>query len=353
MIIKNNFLPYTHKEINVEVFIFPITGLLIGDNNSISVGNIDFVDKVYLKDNIKDITLSYIISQSGRYNDIETFAIVDLNKFGDHENLCKGGNNSLALQLLKQVIGAIYLSIYNKYKPQYDIEKRIVISDKGVHEVDEGLNDYIFFNNYEYVNIIKNNAVDLIADINNFYIENISELNTIMKKKLKQRSELESKICKSLEIIYSVYSEPYTVERVIKFSIILNYIFKEYDEQKIDSPDIGRKIRILFNIISKNHILETIPEYMYTKGKKTKKISDVVIDIYTRIRNDIMHGKIDLYEEYAIINLEDYIPLKVIVMELINIIVNTKDIILCKDTKDMNKYIENREKEIADIKRNK
>lgn len=51
MVIENN-LTYIHKVINSELFIFPITGLVIGKNNSILVGNIEFVDKNYLNRNI-------------------------------------------------------------------------------------------------------------------------------------------------------------------------------------------------------------------------------------------------------------------------------------------------------------
>lgn len=346
-----DFLSYSHKEINSNSFIFPITGLVLKKDSSFKVGNVNFVDKEYLQKNIVHIGLFEVMDWLGKYKNVTTFAIVDLDKFGDYDGLCetnKGGNNSLALQLLKQAIGAIYLSVYNLYTPRYDVERRIIISDKGVHEVDEGLNDYMFFDGDKYINFPNETSQLLITYTNNFDLNNINDLINIMKKDLKKRSDLENKICKSLEIIYSIYTEPYTVERVIKLVILLNYIFRESNEHKFDSTHIGRKLRILFNIISTDLILETIPSYMYTKQEPTAKISNVIIDIYSRVRNDVMHGKMDLYTEYAVINLDDYIPLKVAAMELLNIIVKTKGLRECKDTKAMNEYIELKEKERID-----
>lgn len=343
-----NKLPYAHIPLMNTSFIFPITGLKLEKNNKISVGMVEFADREYLKNNVVQNALFEAMSLANRYNNIETFAIVDLNKMGRYEGLCpreKGGNNSLALQILKQSIGAIYLSIYNKYKPKYDMDRRIVISDKGVHEVDEGLVDYFVLHNGKYMNYPNDTARLLIATVNDFDISNINELNNIMMKPLEERCELENKICKSLEIIYSLYSESYTVERVIKLAIILNYIFRESDKEDINIKKIERKIKILFNTVTNQNILETIPKYMLSKNCETKKIANVLDNIYSRIRNNIMHGKIDLYTEYAVISLDDYIPLKVITIEVINTILNIDDLRNCKDTKSMNSYIEKKEKE--------
>ena len=355
-----NELPYAHIPIMSTSFIFPITGLKLEKNNKISVGIVEFADKEYLKRNVVQKGLFDAMEWLGRYNNIETFAIVDLNKIGEYEGLCpidKGGNNSLALQILKQSIGAIYLSIYNKYKPRYDVDRRIVISDKGIHEVEEGLVDYFVLDNGRYINNPNDTSRLLISDVNNFDINNIKELNCIMMKQLEKRSELESKICKSLELIYSLYSEPYTSERVIKLAIILNYIFRESDEVDINSKQIERKIKLLFNTVTKQEILETIPKYMFEKDCRTEKIASVVGDIYSSIRNNIMHGKIDLYTEYSVINLKDYIPLKVITIEVINTILNTENLRNCKDIKSMNEYIEKKEQERIDkiklVKENK
>lgn len=344
-------LPYAHIPIMSTSFIFPITGLKLEENSKISVGMVEFADKSYLKSNIVQKGLFDTMEMLGRYKNIETFAIVDLNKMGQYKGLCpieKGGNNSLALQILKQSIGAIYLSIHNKYKPRYDVDRRIVISDKGIHEVEEGLVDYFVLDNGKYMNKPNDTSTLLISDVNNFDINNIKELNSIMIKPLDKRSELESKICKSLELIYSLYSEPYTVERVIKLAIILNYIFRESDEVDITSKQIERKIKLLFNTVTKKEILETIPKYMFDKDCRTEKIASVVGDIYSRIRNNVMHGKIDLYTEYSVINLKDYIPLKVITLEVINTILNIEDLMNCKDTKSMNEYIEKKEQERID-----
>ena len=143
------YLPYAHKSINEKAFIFPITGLYLSTNKKLSVGNIDFVDRVYLKNQLIKKDLANNIQFINIFSKVNTFAVVDLSKFGEYKNVCKDGYNSLALQLLKQTIGAMYISIYNN-KSNPDDERRIIISDKGMHEVDEGLNSYLAMYNGEY-----------------------------------------------------------------------------------------------------------------------------------------------------------------------------------------------------------
>ena len=58
----------------------------------------------------------------------------------------------------------------------------------------------------------------------------VKDVLEILKKDFKYKTDYEKKICKTLEIIYSIYNEGYSSERVIKWAIVLNYIFRENDE---------------------------------------------------------------------------------------------------------------------------
>lgn len=339
-------IPYAHKPIQEKSFIFPITGLQLAMDTSIFVGKVQFVDKIYLEKNIINHELAINLLFKRNFDNIKTFAIVDLTKYGDYAGVCPAGNNSLALQILKQTIGAIYLSMFNKKDGNLTFERRIVISNKAVHEVDEGLNPYmvsIYDGNYK----ICPNEVDkaLVGSCSDFDLDNIKNIVTILEKNIKDKTEYEQKICKTLEVVYSIYNESYSRERVIKWAILLNYLFREDNKQSLDSPDIGRKLRIIFNVMEKKQILENIPRMLVSKPKKTKKISDIVIDIYSRVRNDLMHGKIDFYTEYAVCNLEDMLILKVIVMELLNIMSNDTYLNECKTIKEFDLYVEKKEKE--------
>lgn len=345
-------LPYAHRLIQENSFIFPITGLELSLNSKVSVGKIDFVDQKYLYNNIIKNELASNILFNKSFEAVRIFAIVNLDRYGEVKGICSYGNNSLALQILKQTIGAIYLSIFNTID-NVDFERRIVISNKGVQEVDEGLNSYLAMCNNEYV--IVPNYVDkmLIANCNDFNLKSIENIITILNKPYTEKNEYEKKICKSLELIYSIYNESYSRERIIKWSILLNYLFRETNEQNISSHNIGRKLKIIFNEIEDKCILENLPKYISPEVKETKKISDIIINIYSRVRNDIMHGKIDFYEEYAVCNLEDLIILKITVMKLLTIMANDKYLTKFKDVKEFNQFIEEKHKEYVEIQKNK
>lgn len=337
-------LPYANKPILENSFIFPITGLMLAMNTSISVGNIDFVDREYLTKNVIDAELVFDSLFSNHFKNVKTFAVVDLSKYGDYRGLCKDGNNSLALQILKQTIGAIYLSIFIK-RSNVDFERRIVISNKGIHEVDEGLNSYLAIYKGKYMVCPNNVDQLLVGSCTDFDLENISNVISILNKNYKEKNQYEQKICKALEIVYSIYNESYSRERVIKWAILLNYLFREDDNQSFDSPDIGRKLRIIFDVIENKKILEDLPKYISPKSKKTKKISDVMINIYSKVRNNLMHGKIDFYTEYAVCDLEDMIILKVSVMELLIIMASDKFLKECDSIKSFNAFVEKKEAE--------
>lgn len=341
---KDIMLGYAHKVINQDRFIYPILGLELDKNSILKVGHVDFVDKNYLFNNIIDKGLQSDCLFINEFNKVATFAVIDLRKYNNYKNICKDGNNSLALQILKQTIGALYLAIYNKQKTP-DCERKIVISNKAILEVEEGLNSYMAIYNGKYMicpNIV---SEKLVAKDKDYDLESIKNVLEILKKDFKYKTDYEKKICKTLEIIYSIYSEGYSSERVIKWAIALNYIFRKDDEHEFDSTYIGRKLRIIFNIIDKKEIYKDLPNYVFKEPKKTKKISDIVISVYKSVRNDLMHGKIDFYTEYGICNVEELLILKVTVHELLKFMSKDEYIRKFKNIEDFSKFIEDKESE--------
>ena len=194
--------------------------------------------------------------------------------------------------------------------------------------------------------IYANNVSELlIAKEEDLDIKNIEEFIKILNKNIEEKTEFETKICKSLELVYSIFIESYTSERVFKLTTLLNFIFNESEKHDFKSQFIGRKLKIIFTVIDKKCFLENIPAYICSRGLLTKDISEITRNVYSNVRNKLMHGKIDVFTEFAVINLEDYIPLKIISLELLKAIVSDKKIVDCKNTKEFNEYVESRENE--------
>lgn len=348
---KGRILSYAHRPVNSKKFIFPITGLKLGENDRLKVGKINFVGYKYLLENVISDDLYSNDKFKSSFSNVKTYAIVDLELFGDYKELCEHGNNSLALQILKQTIGILYISIYNEYKKsdRYDLERRIIISDNGVNEVDEGLSSYISIDKNKQSIIYSSVNKDLEASVYDFDLNNVKDILNIMEKKLTDRTQFENKICKSLEIIYSIFNENSSRERVFKWPIILNYLFRE-DTGDINIQFIVKKLKAIFTIIMPQQILESIPDYIAKDCKNTDKVNKIVEDIYTSIRNKIMHGHINLYEEYTSCKIENITILKVVTLELINTLCQS-DFVKCNTTKELNKYISDKEKEYSKKKR--
>lgn len=62
------------------------------------------------------------------------------------------------------------------------------------------------------------------------------------------------------------------LERVIKWEILLNYLFIEDNNQSLNSTYIGRKLRIIFDVIEQKQILERLPRLIVPKLKKQKEL---------------------------------------------------------------------------------
>lgn len=145
LIMNNVHNEYKHKPSNSRSYIFPILGLEIHDNKSINVGHVMFGSKDFLINEVignkEQLILRYINTEMCN---TKTFAIINLEQYGDVEGICRDGNNSLALQIVKQAIRALYISIYKNKKCMPGYEKRIIIS----HNIAEEKTKTIEFGRY-------------------------------------------------------------------------------------------------------------------------------------------------------------------------------------------------------------
>lgn len=180
---------YEHRGSNAYVYYFPLTGISI--SRSLKIGNCELIPLSLYKD---PISLPQAM--------IENIVVIAKTTIDVSENWKKESDNySIALQLTKQCIGAIYLSIYNSQK-RADNNRRIVISNIGSHEVDEGLV-------ISRTNLSVRNTTDVSStlflsdkDLNKEFLTYLTNINNQMLKFYKADNEYGNKILKTLEFIY-------------------------------------------------------------------------------------------------------------------------------------------------------
>jgi len=335
MINNRDIKLYAHNPSNYKLYIFPIHGLTIKDNTIINIGNVEFLSKEHLTNSLNNI--GFVSNIINEMRDTQTFAVVDLEKYGDIEGICSDGNNSLALQIVKQAIGGIYIAIYKNNNSKLDYEKRIIISTNNRHEVDDGLVSYFECNaNDKQIQIRRNVSPDyLCIAIDQVYLASIKDIQDLFTIKIKDRSKYQLKLLKSLELLYATYNKIYTNERIFKFAMIVNHIFHNslVSAKQYNSKYIGGKIRILFDIILK-------------KKSELRKVAFIFNDIYERLRNNPLHGELMPYEEVCLINYTDYIPLKKIVMETLIILIEDNNMNKLKNTEEVISYLESKQNEV-------
>ncbi|MBO6231980.1 MAG: hypothetical protein IK990_06525 [Ruminiclostridium sp.] len=300
---------YEHRGSNATVFYFPITGMII--TQPLKIGKCDYIPLSLFKEQIK-------LPQ----NMVENISVIAKTTVDVPENWIKNAidNYSIALQLTKQSIGAIYLSIYNS-KKRCDNNRRIVISPIGKHEVDEGLVIY-------QTNLSTRNTTDVSStlffsdkDASDLFLANLDTINNQILMYYSNNNEYGNKILKSLEIIYCINNEIYSNERILKICAALSMLFKaDNDTKDVDSPWIASRLNQLFHYRSVN-IIEKIPETVNCLKKTKKNYNEIFIDIYSRIRNSFMHGIIDPYQEFTVITTDEYLLYIVSLYELIDILI--------------------------------
>lgn len=300
-IIKYNYL---HTPSDEKIFYFPLTGIAIHEQIHIGKTEIIPIDKL---DN--SLNLPQIMMQNVK--------CIAKTQVSVSENWRQFTDNfSIALQLTKQCIGALYFSFY-KCNIRPDDNRRIVISNIGEHEVDEGLVPYYT----NKANNIRDLSSHLTFKSNDMSLDIIREINFINSKLNEFYSfdcEYGNKILKSFELLYCVNNEIYSNERILKICAVLNMLFRT--DSQSNFPWISNQIHQLFNRHSVDVKSKFPTELIETNDDlSSKKLNVILNEIHNEIRNNFMHGKINLYTEFTVINTEELLFFVITLYELLNI----------------------------------
>lgn len=316
----NQYL-YTHKPSSDTKFIFPLTGIKV--THPLQIGKCYIVPIEKLDSSIK---LPKIMTSNIFCVSITT---VDVSNNWKKES----DNYSIALQLTKQSIGALYLSIYNS-KERCDDNRRIVISNIGSHELDEGL--VVCKSENQLKNHIDISSILFFTDrdLNKLCLENIEVIQSKMNDYYSCDCEYGNKILKSLEITYCINNEIYANERILKICAVINLLFRKDNETEKDSHYFASQLQQLFNYFSVK-IKEKIPKEFINEKLQGTKYYDIFMGVYRNIRNNFIHGKINLYKEFTMINTTDYLLFNVSLMELLNILIKRSEFNELKTTEEL------------------
>ncbi|WP_341877575.1 hypothetical protein [Defluviitalea saccharophila] len=288
-----------------QQFIFPISGMKLKNDEFITIGCVKFVNRNYLLSKYKGNFESF---------KVDAFAIVDISKHSSQKKYDEG-YNSLALKILKEVIGYLNILVYKKYGLR--IERKVMISNIPEQEIDDGFTIYISCTDDE-CQIHNNISLDLTLTkdgIQTFLDK--KEWNSYFEISFESRNEIQKRIGKALEYLYYIFNEIYTNERVIKYFIVLNHLIRR--DYKTDLNCHG--IESILNFFFYEYKLIEV-----TKELKNYKFSTSFLEMYARLRNNILHGILDVEKEETPINEEDYYFLKRIVMELLIVLVEDSKI---------------------------
>lgn len=307
-----------HKPINNYIFIFPINGIDMGVVGEVNIGYVTFMDKgiAKCKYNVDNFDFN-----------AEAYAIVDLSK-QTFKLQYHNGLNSIALKILKETIGFLNVSVFDRLS--LDKERKIIISNISKHILEEGLIQYLSINNDDVIKIenTRFETVDLTMTTSEIRLLNRMNKNWIklLEQNFEDRSELHKKLLKGLEYIYYISNEVYASERVIKYFIVLNNIFK------VDGIDLNRKgiakyLNLVFSRVKRIHVFN---------GNFNREFEY----LYDGIRNKIMHGILNLDNEEGMIDTNDYHNLKVLFYELLISLTESDEIFVLNTTKDLNSYLE-------------
>lgn len=329
---KRRYL-YAHKPSQDIEFYFPLTGISI--TQPLKIGKCEVIPISMFKEPNKfpRIMISNITCVAK--------TIVDVSE--KWKSVCD--NYSIALQLTKQSIGALYLALYNS-KNRSDDNRRIVISNVGKHELDEGLVIYrseSSLNNY--TNISKTLFFD-DKDQNSLFVSHLDVINAKMQEFYSKDCEFGNKILKALEIIYCINNEIYSNERILKVCASINMLFKDNSGKEIDCNWIASQLNQLFNYFSID-IKGKIPNELLDDSFSKTKYTFLFVDKYKKIRNNFMHGIIELYQEFTVINTVDYLFYIISLYELLNIMICKPDFKIVTTTDEFIQTLKNNNKKYS------
>lgn len=157
-------------------------------------------------------------------------------------------------------------------------------------------------------------------DRNTLFSDNIKLIDSKMEKFYSQDCEYGNKILKALEILYCINNEIYSNERILKICAAINMLFKDNSGKEIDSNWIAKQLNQLFNYFNVD-IKGKVPDELVDDSFIKTKYTSLFVEDYKKIRNNFMHGIIDLYQEFTVIKTVDYLFYIISLYELINIMI--------------------------------
>jgi hypothetical protein len=299
------------------LFVYPINGIDLQKYKELKIGNVTFIDKSIAIQNYNCTDYNY---------PVDSYAVVNL-KNQTFNKTYNNGLNSIALKILKETIGLLNVSLYAPYNMY--TERKITISNINKHFLEEGL--------IKYLTLHKNNVIIQNVKFDNVKLtmtdDELKSLEYIHKNWIslvsldfEKRNEYQKKLLKALEYIYYISNEIYASERIIKYFIVLNNIFKA-EGREINRQGIAHYLNIIFNKVKVVKIFD---------GNFNKEFGD----LYDTIRNNIMHGVLDLDNEEGLINNDDFYNLKALFYELIRILAENENLNLQNSTVELNDYLD-------------
>jgi hypothetical protein len=302
-----------HKPLHTKKFILPLQGLILDTKDSISLGNVILYSKESINEEYDLNGIDQLV--------VSTFAYIDTERIGEETNY-RLGENSIAFRIVKEIVGYLYILVFKKYKLRK--ERKIMISNNREYEMNEGFAPYWAGDSY-FKNINFSLPIDLKLNISEVdsYLNN-ARWEKILDKKPKERTNLQKKIVKSLEVLYTIYNEINANERISKYFILLNYLLKESPEQNINRKFMSRYL----NEIICNRLGLDVFDSKFTKAFDK---------FYHRLRNCHEHGVLKENEELTLIDENDYNNLTIIVMNLIIYLAEHEDTENCSSIKDLYK----------------
>lgn len=306
----NNIVQSIHIGNNNMGYAFPISGLKLNDNK-FKVGFSEFISAEEFKKQNQTIDFS-------KFNN-ESFVIIKTDNFKINQE--NDGLNSLALKYIKEVIGYLYFAFY--FKVNKEIDKKILISNKLDSNLDEGLVPYFKYEN-EYKEVFLGNA-DFSIDFSEIH-KCINYYKLPFEIPLGERSEYQNKLFKCFEFLYYINNEIYATERMTKYFLLLNHLFRKDEKTYLNRKGLCRYINY---ILSENSI-EIFPKDFNKNFEK----------IYDKFRNDLLHGILYAHKETTLVGIDSFNIIKKIFMEILNILFTNSNYKNFENTQSLLDYID-------------